>query len=159
MAAGEHHFSAKLIRPDGTGTWTYVEVPRDVSDAFGTRSRVPVAGTIAGVAFRGSMMPAGGGGHFVVVAKPIREKAGVTAGDTVEVMLRADTAPRPVEVPPELDAALTKNQKARERFEALAPSHRREYANWIAEAKKAETRISRAEKAIAMLLEGRKLKQ
>ncbi len=155
MGESDHRFRGKLVRPEGTGTWTYVEVPAKVSDAFGARGRVPVAGTIAGIEFRGSMMPSGEGRHFVVVPKPIREAAGVTTGDTVEVRLRGDTAERTVEVPPELEAALKRNRKAREAFAAFSYSHRKEYVSWISEAKKAETRVARAEKAVAMLLEGR----
>ncbi|MEV4054486.1 YdeI/OmpD-associated family protein [Amycolatopsis sp. NPDC049688] len=37
------------------------------------------------------------------------------------------------------------------RFEALPPSHRREYVQWVAEAKRPETRVSRVEKTIARL--------
>ena len=64
-------------------------------------------------------------------------------------------APRDVEVPKELSAALKKNPKALATFEAFSPSHRREYVAWIAEAKREETRQRRVEAAVAQLAEGK----
>lgn len=65
------------------------------------------------------------------------------------------TAP-PLETPPELAAALAKkkHRAARERWEALAPSHKKEFVQWIAEAKKDETRARRLEKTLEMLAAG-----
>lgn len=62
-----------------------------------------------------------------------------------------------VAVPEELAAALAlkKNRKAKEAFEAFSPSHRREYAEWIAEAKRPETRLRRVTQAVAWLSEGK----
>lgn len=44
-------FEAKLHRPEGKGTWTYVTVPFNVEVTFGTRGRVPVCGQIDGQIF------------------------------------------------------------------------------------------------------------
>ncbi|MET8854414.1 YdeI/OmpD-associated family protein [Amycolatopsis sp. NPDC004625] len=55
------------------------------------------------------------------------------------------------ELPTELADALAAAPDAAALFEALPPSHRREYVQWVAEAKKPETRDSRAEKTIARL--------
>jgi uncharacterized protein YdeI (YjbR/CyaY-like superfamily) len=77
---------------------------------------------------------------------------------SVELNVRGVKAPktaRPVEVPPALEAALRKKAKARKTFEALAPSHRREYAEWIAEAKRPETVTRRVAKTIEMLEAGK----
>lgn len=56
-----------------------------------------------------------------------------------------------VVVPKELKAALAKDTAALAAFEKLPPSHRRQYADYIAEAKQAETRERRARKAVEML--------
>jgi uncharacterized protein YdeI (YjbR/CyaY-like superfamily) len=58
-------------------------------------------------------------------------------------------------VPPELSAALAKNRKARSAFDAFPPSHRREYCEWVAEAKRAETRATRVEQAVEWIAEGK----
>jgi uncharacterized protein YdeI (YjbR/CyaY-like superfamily) len=57
------------------------------------------------------------------------------------------------EVPPELADALAAAPDAAALFDALPPSHQREYTQWVAEAKKPETRVSRAGKTVTRLRE------
>jgi hypothetical protein len=65
-------------------------------------------------------------------------------------------APKPpVEVPADLKAALGKNKKARATFDAFSPSHRREYVEWIVEAKQEATRQRRLAQAIEWMAEGK----
>lgn len=61
----------------------------------------------------------------------------------------------PVDVPEDLAAALKKNAKARKTFEAFAPSHRREYVEWIVEAKREATRLKRVGHTVDWLAEGK----
>lgn len=61
----------------------------------------------------------------------------------------------PVDVPDDLAAALKKNAKARKTFEDFAPSHRREYVEWITEAKREATRLKRIEQTVEWLAEGK----
>lgn len=56
-----------------------------------------------------------------------------------------------VTVPADFAAALDQDATAKERFERLPPSHRREHVLAIEEAKKPETRVRRIEKALKML--------
>lgn len=66
-------------------------------------------------------------------------------------------APKPPpETPPDLLAALAKNRKARTTFEAFAPSHRREYVEWITEARRDETRARRLAQTVEWLAEGKR---
>jgi len=62
---------------------------------------------------------------------------------------------KPLATPPDLAAALRKNAKARATFEAFPPSHRREYVEWIVEAKKPETRARRLATTIEWLSRGK----
>jgi uncharacterized protein YdeI (YjbR/CyaY-like superfamily) len=64
-------------------------------------------------------------------------------------------APGPVTSPPALIAALKKNRKAQAGFEALSPSHKREYVEWITDAKTDETRDRRLAQAIEWMAEGK----
>ena len=63
----------------------------------------------------------------------------------------------PLKVPEDLQAKLNlnKNKKALEVFEGFNPSHKREYVEWITEAKREETRKRRIEQAIEMMSEGK----
>jgi len=61
----------------------------------------------------------------------------------------------PVSVPDDLMSALRKNKKALTTFDGFSPSHRREYVEWITEAKRDETRQKRLATAIEWLAEGK----
>ena len=70
---------------------------------------------------------------------------------------RAKPGPRAEpEAPPELEAALSANPAARATFEAFPPSCRREYVEWIVEAKRPETRARRAAQAVQWMAEGKR---
>ena len=58
-------------------------------------------------------------------------------------------------MPPELAAALAKSKKARSKFEAFSPSQRRDYSEWIGDAKRAETRAARVKQAVEWIAEGK----
>lgn len=76
----------------------------------------------------------------------------------VPAATRARKAPKPeAEVPAELAAAFAskKHAKARKAFEAFSPSHRREYVEWIVEAKRDETRARRVATTLEWLAEGK----
>jgi Domain of unknown function (DUF1905) len=86
-------FRAVLKREGGKGSWVTLTAPFRVEEVFGTRARVPVKGTINGVAFRNSLMPTGDGTHYLVVNGDLREAARADIGDEVEVVLEKDTRP------------------------------------------------------------------
>ena len=82
--------------------------------------------------------------------------------------LNEDGTPRPktkvpkppkkeIPVPADFATALRKNKKARTTFEAFSPSHRREYLEWITDAKQNETRQRRMATTIEWLSEGKPL--
>lgn len=90
-------------------------------------------------------------GAFTKLARQAKK----LADDGVKAPAKARAAPRPVVVPPALSAALKKNGKARATFEGFSPSHRREYADWVADAKADATRDRRVAQAIEWLAEGK----
>jgi Bacteriocin-protection, YdeI or OmpD-Associated/Domain of unknown function (DUF1905) len=135
-----------------SGERPVVEVPFDVKERFG-RARAPVRGTVDGTDFR-TTVAVYGDRYYVGFNKELRDRAGIAIGDEVDVALELDREPRTVEVPPQLAAALEKDSEARAAFDGLSYTHRNEYARWIAEAKRDETRDRRVEKAVAMLRDG-----
>src|SRR5260370_41428707 len=106
-------FAAKLVRPEGTGTWTYLTVPFDVAEVFGSRGRIAVRGTMDGRPFQGSLMPHEDGRHFVVVNKEIRTAIGKAAGDSVLVELARDDEPRILALPEAFARALADHVAAK----------------------------------------------
>ena len=58
-------------------------------------------------------------------------------------------------IPKKLSAALIKNKKAKETFENFPPSGKREYAEWISEAKTEPTKLKRPNTTIEWLAEGK----
>jgi bifunctional DNA-binding transcriptional regulator/antitoxin component of YhaV-PrlF toxin-antitoxin module len=151
--AGAQRFKAELGE-SGRGGGRWIEIPFDAKAVFG-ESRAPVTGTINGVPYR-SRLSVYGGTTYLGLRKEVREQAGIEVGDQVDVVLERDDAPREVEVPAALASALAADPEAKAIFEGLAFTHRREYAQWIAEAKREETRVRRVEKSLAMLREGTK---
>jgi hypothetical protein len=131
-----------------------VEVDPKRAAAIGAKHRTRVRGTFAGTPYRSNLASMGGGRLILGVHKATVAASDVSIGDTVSVTMRVDAEPLPSDtVPPELEARLRRSQRARAAWDALAPSHRREYASHITEAKKPETRARRADAAIERLLE------
>ncbi len=145
-------FEARLIAHGPDGAWTSLEIPFKAEEAFGRRSRVPVAGTINGFPFRSSLMPVGDGTHMMAVNKEMKAGAKASAGDLVSVIMDIDLAERIVIVPEELKQALETDAPAAEFFETLSYSHKKEFADWVGGAKRAETRIDRARKSLEMIV-------
>lgn len=89
--------------------------------------------------------------YIEALTEPARARLaalGKGAGDAVRVRVTLDLAPRPVEVPEALAAALDAAPAAKAAWEALSPSMRREYAGWVASAKRDETRASRVRQTL-----------
>ncbi len=149
----KHTFTAVIQNAGGGGA--FVEIPFDVEEAFGSK-KPRVMALIEGVPYRGALTRMGTERHILIILKEIREKIGKTFGDEIKITVEADTEPRVVEIPPELKKALAKEKAAREFFESLAYSHRREYVGYITEAKKEETRLRRVARTIEMLKQGKK---
>jgi hypothetical protein len=121
--------------------------------ALGGGKAAPVRVTANGitVAARVARM---GGENLLGFSKKLRADLGVEIGDALDVVIAIDTSSREVEVPPALATALGDDPAAKAAFDALAPSHRKEFARWIDEAKREETRRSRVEQTLQMLRNG-----
>lgn len=76
--------------------------------------------------------------------------------DGVKVTRMAPKGPRkPLKVPPYLTAALKKNKEAATAFKDFSYSHKKEYIEWLSEAKTEATRQKRLETAIGWMAEGK----
>ena len=151
--AAKHSF--KAVIEEGRGGGAFVAIPFDVRETFGTGGQVKIEATFDGEPYRGSIAPMGGGRHILGIQKAIRQKIGKDIGDRFEVVVQRDTEPRTVETPDDLAKALKRAPAARQAYEKLSYTHRKEYVRWVEEAKKPETRTRRVEKTLAMLVEGK----
>jgi Bacteriocin-protection, YdeI or OmpD-Associated/Domain of unknown function (DUF1905) len=148
---GAKHFTVVLERVQKTATM--FRVPFDLEDAFG-RARPPVEVTIRGHTWRTTPGVHDGVGR-IVVNRAVKTATGVDAGDRVRVTMELDAKPRTVRVPPDLRAALAEDPAARGAFAKLSFTHRREYVEWVEEAKRPETRARRIAKTVDRVREGK----
>jgi uncharacterized protein YdeI (YjbR/CyaY-like superfamily) len=83
-------------------------------------------------------------------------KAAMKLNDAGITVKRPKSGTKPeAKVPKELAAALSKNKKATAAFAKFPPGQRREYCDWVGEAKREETKAKRVEQAIEWIAEGK----
>jgi hypothetical protein len=144
----KQHFRAVI--EDAGGGGAYVTIPFDVEQVFG-KKRLKVKATIDGEPYRGSLVRMGTPHHMLIILKQIRQKIGKTFGEQVTVEIEEDLEPRQVELPLDLQQAFQANPEARQVFDRLSYSHQKEYARWVSEARRPETRQKRIQQTMEML--------
>jgi hypothetical protein len=149
---GAIHFTTRL-RPRGNASAVVLDDEQVAAVGEGAK-RFPVVASVNGYTWRTSVVRMGG--EFLLgLNREVREGAGVATDDEVEVSVQLDTAPREVEVPGALAAALAADPQAGAAFERMPFTHRKEYARWVAEAKREETRQRRVQQAVEMIRAGK----
>ena len=149
---GEIRFTSQL-QPRGPAAAVILDDSQVAAVGEGAK-RFPVAATVNGYTWRTSVTRMGG--EFLLgLSREVREAAGVEAGNEVDVVLVLDAAPRDVDVPEALAAALASDLRIKAAFDAMAFTHRKEYARWVGEAKRDETRDRRAQQAVEMIRAGK----
>jgi hypothetical protein len=143
-------FSAPMQRANGAGRW--VEIPAAIA-AMLPQKRSPVLAAVNGHPYR-SRVAVYGGRSYLGLRAELRTAAGIEVGDMLDIELVIDTEPRVVDEPDELRMALDESAPARTCYDTLSYTHRREYAQWVGAAKRPETRVRRAVRAVEMLLAG-----
>jgi antitoxin component of MazEF toxin-antitoxin module len=145
-------FTAEILSA-GQGGGHAVVVPKEVAVAFPGK-RPQVLAHVNGVEYRSRLMVYGGQ-SYLGLRKDLLRQLQVAAGDQVQVELVEDLQERVVVEPPELTEALAQNPAAQAAYQKLPFTHRTEYARWIDEGKKPETRADRVAKTIKRLTEPR----
>jgi hypothetical protein len=149
---GVVHFKTQL-QPRGPAAAVILDDAQVAAVGEGAK-RFPVVATVNGYTWRTTVVRMGG--EFLLgLSKEVRRGAGAEAGDEVDVTLELDTAPREVEVPEALAAALAADPEAKASFDRMAFTHRKEYARWIADAKQEQTRQRRLGQALEMIRGGK----
>ena len=140
-------FSTTMFQ-DGNNTG--IEVPADVVAALGAGKRPPVVVTVNGYEYRSTIAPMGGR-YLVPFSAERRAESGIAGGDAIDVELTVDTAPRVVEMPADLGAALEASPQAHAAWAKLSYSNQKAYVTSVTGAKAAETRARRIAAAVSKL--------
>ena len=138
-----------------TGNNTGIVVPDNLIDELGAGRRPAVVVNVNGYEYRNTVAVMGGK-HMISISAAVRKETGLKGGDPIHVTLTLADTPREVAVPDDFAAALSADPAAGAFFAALSNSLQRYHVDSITEAKTAETRQRRIEKAISLFREGKK---
>ncbi len=155
MKSKIYEFDAELkFHPDMDAA--YIEFPYNCYEEFGIRGQVKITAKIDGIDYRGSLAKMKTDCHVLGILKSIREQINKGRADTVHIVLQQDNELRAVIIPDDLCLEFDEYPVAKDIFDKMSYTHRKEYIDAIESAKKPETRINRIEKTIEMLLSKKK---
>jgi hypothetical protein len=132
------------------GKNTGIEVPPDVIESLGAGKKPPVNVSVNGYEFR-STVAVMGGKYLISFSSDRRAETGLAGGDPIDVELTLDTAPRTVELPEDLAAALAEKDGARAAYDRLSPSAQKAHVTAVLGAKAPETRARRINTIVTAL--------
>ena len=147
-----HSFTSRIQL---IGVNPYVLVPAVLRrqifrDAGKERGPVPVAGTINGFAFQQTLVKFKGRWRLYLNT-PMRKATALEVGHEALFTLRYDPTPRTFPMPEPFALALRKSKLARQNFERLPPSRKKEIVRYIGFLKSAESVRRNVDRAIRFL--------
>ena len=131
------------------GNNTGIQVPAELIEELGAGKKPPVLVDVNGFDYR-STVAVMGGRFLIPFSSDKRAATGLEGGEDITVTLTLDTAPRTVEVPADLAAAIAA-AGVDAAFEKLAPSARKAHVTNVESAKTPETRERRIQAIVAKL--------
>jgi hypothetical protein len=151
--SAEQEFTVTVVA-GGQGR-VFVPLPFDPDEAWGSKIRHHVAGTVNGMRVRGVVEPAGERQGFVL-GPAWRRGCGIRPGDEVTVVLVPE-GPQRGDLAPDIAAALDAEAAAAEFFDSLAQFYRKAYLTWIGATKRRpEVRAARIAETVELLKSGHK---
>lgn len=146
-----------IIKQNGEMNAAFIEFPFSTEELFSKKGQVKIKATFDDkVEYRGSLAKMKSDCHILGLTQEIRKQLGKTFGDEVTVSLIEDKEERMVTIADDIISVFNENPDARELFDKMSYTHKKEYIRWIEEAKKPETRNNRKIKMIQMILDGKK---
>ena len=136
------------------GNNTGIVVPPELIDQLAAGKRPPVVVDVNGYVYR-STVAVMGGTHMIGISAAIRQATGLKGGDPIRVALTVADTPREVDVPADFGAALAADADAGAFFETLSNSLQRYHVTTVNDAKTADTRQRRIDKAVALFRDGK----
>ncbi|PRB06629.1 hypothetical protein CQ046_00605 [Chryseobacterium sp. MYb7] len=146
-----------IIQQNGEMNAAFVEFPFSTEELFNKKGQVKIKALFDGkVEYRGSLAKMKSDCHILGLTQEVRKLLNKTFGDEVSVSLAEDKEERVVEIADDIAFVFNENPQAKDLFDKMSYTHRKEYIRWIEEAKKPETRENRKIKMIQMILDGKK---
>ncbi|MCU7617633.1 YdeI/OmpD-associated family protein [Chryseobacterium sp. PBS4-4] len=146
-----------IIQQNGTMNAAFVEFPFSVEKLYGKKGQVKIKALFDDqIEYRGSLTKMKSDCHILGLTQEIRTKLGKTFGDEVFVSLIEDKEERTVEISDDILEVFNENKSAKEIFDKMSYTHKKEYIRWFEKAKKSETRENRKIKMIQMILDVKK---
>jgi hypothetical protein len=140
-----------VIKKQATkGGWFYVSIPGIDPKHKNKMGLVRIKGWVETYEFKQfNLLPMSNGNMMLPLKSTVRKAIGKKEGDRVQVRLYLDKSP--VDIPEEILDSLLEAPKAHEFFQSLSDSNKKYYIDWIAEARRIETKTDRIVKMIRLL--------
>lgn len=133
-------------------TYHYVVCPDDQLKLIGKKGHIPVAGTVNGNSFSGTLSPVGNRMYGIILRKDFIKPLGFKAGDSLNILLEEDLSDRTPLIPPELEETFYFIPEAKVHYDTLSLFYKRYWVDHINQGKSEETRARRIEKLVNFLL-------
>jgi len=152
-------FATKLQRPTKPGedcSWSFLVIPKIVSDGLPRRGRTTVKGVINGHHFQATLDPDGQLGHWLKVSEELKKAARANVGDTIILeFVPVKEEPEP-EIPLDFEEALKGAPNAIRVWKDTTTIARLDWIHWIVSAKQSKTRTKRILDACELLAAGKR---
>jgi Bacteriocin-protection, YdeI or OmpD-Associated len=146
-----HHDAVICLHPVGTVHYTVVYLDPELQAVLPLKEhpRLRIEADVSGVPVKGAWQPAGGR-WYLMLPKVALRKAGLKVGSPVDVAFKV-IAQDDVDVPPELQAALSAKPKLAKAWAAFTAGQQRGLAHMVASAQRPETRQARLQKVLQVV--------
>ena len=152
-------FSAQLLRPvlsTGDAAWSFIVLPKNVSESLPRRGRTTVRVAINGHAFQSTLEPDGKLSHWLKIDEAHSVAAAARIGEIATFEITALPQEPEPELPSDLREALDANPEALAVWNDTTPIARLDWIHWIVSAKQAKTRVKRVDEACDKLASGKR---
>jgi hypothetical protein len=124
-------------------------LPFDPKESWGRKQRYYVKGSLNGADFS-ETLSSKAGRYYISLSRELRKASGANPGDTAKLIIGLDETQRD-DLPQDLILALNKSEKAKALFDKLTTFYRKQYVQWVEDAKRDDSRATRIELIIANL--------
>lgn len=145
-------FSTTLSNSKGNFISTVIYLPHGIVDML-PKGRIRAKGTMNGAAFALAPQYKKDGSRFFTVSATLRKAAKIKAGDKVDVIFKLVDKDE-IEIPEELEAVLSQDEKAKRAWEKLTSGRQRDVIIYVTSVKNTDSRISRALQSIEKVKAG-----